>query len=343
MSIETVADAVRFVVQNGLAAPRLTLVWHAGEPMVVSPQWYREAYAAAVAAAENRCEIDQSIQTNGVLLTRSWLEYLSEGDMRLGLSLDGPAAVHDYHRRRRNGRGTHDAVMRGVSALRAIEVPFHVISVVTSKTLDDPESFTTFFEGVGQTSLGLNFEEIEGINSTASVLNPASFPLLKRFLNHVISRSAGNPRLQIREMSRLVSMLRDLDFNQRAANDENTPFTIISVDTKGNLSTFSPELLGQHDHISDGYVFGNVRDHTLEDVLANPAYLRVAQETAAGVAACRRTCNYFRLCHGGAPSNKAAEHGDLTATETLHCRVAIKTFGELLLARLEHDLASEAI
>ena len=38
--------AVRWVYDSGLASPDLTIVWHAGEPLVLPQGWYRDAFAA---------------------------------------------------------------------------------------------------------------------------------------------------------------------------------------------------------------------------------------------------------------------------------------------------------
>ena len=45
MSFDIVEAAVRFVFDRGLAASDIAVVWHAGEPLVLPPAWYREAFA----------------------------------------------------------------------------------------------------------------------------------------------------------------------------------------------------------------------------------------------------------------------------------------------------------
>ena len=55
---------------------------------------------------------------------------------------------------------------------------------------------------------------------------------------------------------------------------------------------------------------------------------------AQGVEACRRECAYFPVCGGGSPSNKLAETGRFDGTETLYCRLTVKTVTDLMLAKL---------
>ena len=45
----------------------------------------------------------------------------------------------------------------------------------------------------------------------------------------------------------------------------------------------------------------------------------MSRDIAAGVEACRRECEYFSVCGGGAPVNKLAENGSFTGTRTSFC------------------------
>jgi uncharacterized protein len=57
------------------------------------------------------------MQTNGVLLDEATLRLLTDDGVRIGVSVDGPAASHDRHRRFPNGAGSHDAVVRALELL----------------------------------------------------------------------------------------------------------------------------------------------------------------------------------------------------------------------------------
>jgi uncharacterized protein len=45
MSLATVRLAARRLREDGLLGDELTVVWHAGEPLVLPPAWYEEAFA----------------------------------------------------------------------------------------------------------------------------------------------------------------------------------------------------------------------------------------------------------------------------------------------------------
>jgi uncharacterized protein len=53
-------------------------------------------------------KIEHTIQTNGTELTPEWCELFRAHRVLVGLSLDGPQAMHDRYRVDKGGRGTFD-------------------------------------------------------------------------------------------------------------------------------------------------------------------------------------------------------------------------------------------
>jgi uncharacterized protein len=115
------------------------------------------------------------------------------------------------------------------------------------------------------------------------------------------------------------------------------PFDIITISADGRLSTFSPELAGLTGRSGDpaGFFLGSVHKDRLADIVARAAYQSLAGEIEAGVTACRKSCRYFDICGGGAPSNKLAEHGRFDITETAFCRLSRQVTADVVLARIE--------
>jgi uncharacterized protein len=57
----------------------------------------------------------------------------------------------------------------------------------------------------------------------------------------------------------------------------------------------------------------------------------MSRDIAAGVAACRKDCEYFSVCGGGAPINKLAENGSFTGTRTSFCSLTQMVPVDLIL------------
>ena len=122
-------------------------------------------------------------------------------------------------------------------------------------------------------------------------------------------------------------------------NNQVTEFGIISVDCDGNLSTFSPELLGVQSPTYGDFCFGNIMTDDLARMAKNHKFKRVRKDIAAGVRLCAKTCEYYSFCGGGAPANKYFENGSFASTETMFCRYTIKLPLDIVLADLEESLS----
>ena len=328
------------VYGHGLAADPLTVFWHAGEPLTLPPEWYEGAIADVSAAGPNTARIEHRLQTNATLIDDRWCALFLRHKIRIGVSLDGPARLHDVRRRTRNGGGTHAAAMRGVHALQRHGIPFHAICVVTRETLRAPDELADFFLGEGVNHIGFNIEEIEGINRSSSLAQEGAHKEFARFLHRFLDRAEGSGHLQVREAVGLVNWLRSPEFGQVRGNEQNTPFEIVTVTYRGDIVTFSPELVGLSDARFGDFTVGNVISTSLDEILRAKRFQALCEEIGAGVAECAAQCSYFRLCRGGAPANKLAEHGSFRATETLFCKFGEQTVADVVLGRLEAELQS---
>lgn len=325
------------VLASRHAREGFTVVWHAGEPLVVGVDFYEEAIELLRELDTRGLEIHHAFQTNATLVTPEWCEFFKRHRARLGVSVDGPAFLHDAHRKTRSGRGTHDRVMAGVRRLREHGVSFHVISVLTSRSLDHPDELFRFYVENGIRRVAFNIEEVEGVNDSSSLgredAAEKTRAFLGRFLDLVETTGADLRVRELHGLGRLVAGGGSVERNQ-----ENTAMRILSVDHAGNFSTWSPELLGQKSPEYGDFLLGNVRDDDLDALERSTKFRHLRREIERGVAACRESCEYFGVCGGGAPSNKYFENGTFASTETLHCRLSKKAVADVLLERLEEAL-----
>ena len=108
MPLDRLDRVMAEVMASGLAGDAMSVVWHAGEPMAVPRTWYEDAFEI-VARHAGRRRVTHHFQTNGVLIDAAWCAFFLRHGVRVGVSVDGPAPLHDLHRRTRDGRGTPPA------------------------------------------------------------------------------------------------------------------------------------------------------------------------------------------------------------------------------------------
>src|SRR3954465_13513768 len=63
------------VFSGELARGGFTVVWHAGEPLVLPVSYYERAFAIIAARNVDRVPVDHSFQTNATLLTQEWCDF----------------------------------------------------------------------------------------------------------------------------------------------------------------------------------------------------------------------------------------------------------------------------
>lgn len=322
---------------SGLVRKPFTVVWHAGEPLVLPPEYYADAFARLARHNGAGVAVTHSFQTNGTLLNHAWCDFIKDQDLRVGVSVDGPEFLHDSYRKTRRGEGTLARTLAGISRLRQRDIGFHVITVLTRASLDYPDELFDFYCAQGIERIGFNMEEIEGPHTSSSLQAEDARAALTRFLSRFFElvRTARTPMF-VREFDNAIAALLNGP-NASVCNHQTAPFAILSVDCDGNCGTFSPELLGLHSEQYGTFALGNLTKESLAAVTHSPRLMAIESAVQAGVDRCKATCPYFDYCGGGAPVNKYFENGSFDSTETMYCRLSRQTVVDVVLEKLEHQ------
>jgi uncharacterized protein len=340
---ETLHNLFAQVFTLGWWGDGLTVVWHAGEPMVLPIAFYRDALALVDTLRPPQLEVVHAFQTNGTLIDEAWCAFFAEARIRLGVSIDGPQRFHDRHRVTRSGRGTFDRTIAGIRLLRRHHIPFHVISVLTAASLAAPREMFDFYVEEGIDEVCFNVEESEGHHRSELFAEPEIDRAYYRFLSEFWRLSAAAPgKIKfVREIDSALNQVirpREAPFHNQLVE----PFAITSMDWAGNIATFSPELLGLKNPAYDDFILGNINRSTLAEMAQSPVLARLQADIDAGVGLCREHCQYFSVCGGGEPVNKLAENGTFISTETAYCRVTKMRPTDLVLDALDR-LAPEGL
>ncbi len=328
--------ALESLLNEDLLADELILVWHCGEPLILPIDFYYTANEIICAfSKKSGVVIHQHVQTNGTLINQNHCTLIKETGIKFGLSIDGPKNIHDFNRVTRNGKGTFEQVMKGVELLKSNEILFPVIAVVTDYTLDYPKEFIQFFHDIKIDILGFNIDEIEGVNLKSSHnYDTKSEIRFKYFINEIwnINRTFKTPLL-IREFKHTIDNILHLG-SELPVNSLITPLSIISINTNGDFSTFCPELLSVSNH--NEFLFGNIFINKFTDIYKTSKFMKVLDDINLGVEKCKIECSYFKICHGGAPSNKYSEQGSMNVSKTLNCRYINQIIADVVIEKLEH-------
>jgi uncharacterized protein len=334
ISLDTVETLFQKVFSSGWLGDELTVIWHAGEPLVMAVDFYRRAFGLIESLRPVNLRLRHSIQTNGMLIRKEWCELFRQWQVGVGVSIDGPRRFHDANRMSRTGRGTFDKTIAGIRLLRQQEVPFHVISVLTRESMAAPEEMLEFYVSEGITDVCFNIEESEGSHVSSLLAQTDAQASFSGFLEKFWHLSRADGRIGfIREVDGMLPrVFRGEEAPLRNAQVE--PFGMLNVDCRGDVSSFSPELLGLKSAHYNNFIIGNIKSDSLEDMRLSPAMQSMARDIAEGVKSCRASCHYFSVCGGGAPVNKWSEAGSFAGTRTGFCKLTQQVPIDLILASL---------
>jgi len=109
--------------------PQVSFLWHGGEPLLLGIDFYKKALDFQSKYAKGKT-IDNSLQTNGSLITDEWAHFFSKNDFLIGISIDGPEDIHNSFRVNRAGKPSFKSVMNGINILERHSTAFNTLSVV---------------------------------------------------------------------------------------------------------------------------------------------------------------------------------------------------------------------
>lgn len=122
--------------------------WQGGEPTLLGVAYFENVVRLQAKYANGK-QIQNALQTNGTLLDDAWGRFLADNQFLVGVSLDGPADLHDIYRVDKQQRPTFDRVMKGISVLRSHKVDFNTLTVVSRKNSQQPERVYQFLKEIG--------------------------------------------------------------------------------------------------------------------------------------------------------------------------------------------------
>lgn len=151
MSDEVLETYVRDYIraQDG---PEISFAWQGGEPTLLGVDFFRKAVALQKQYGDGR-PISNALQTNGTLLDDEWGAFLAEHRFLVGLSVDGPAALHDAYRVDKRQKPTFERVMRGLEFLQKHGAEYNTLTVVHRMNSKEPLKVYRFLKEIGSTFL----------------------------------------------------------------------------------------------------------------------------------------------------------------------------------------------
>ena len=125
---------------------QVTVAWQGGEPTLMGLDFFRRSVELQKKYAKPGTRIENTFQTNGILLNDEWCQFFHENTFLIGLSLDGPKELHDAYRKDKRGHGTFERVVAAARLLQKHKVEFNILCTVNRKNAEHPLDVYRFFQ-----------------------------------------------------------------------------------------------------------------------------------------------------------------------------------------------------
>ncbi len=271
--------------------------WQGGEPTLAGLDFFRRAVELQRRSARPGAVIQNSLQTNGVLIDDEWARFLSENRFLVGVSLDGPESMHDRNRRDRGGRGSFARVMRGIEFLRTRDVEFNILCVLTPANVGQARRLMGFFRTEGysyvQFIAAMDFQAMQPGKPASYLITPQEYGA---FLCDAFDEwyAEGAPRLSVSIFDNYLQSYLGLP-NQICAYSD-------ACDS-GITVEYNGDVYPCDFYVHPDWRLGNALQEPLRDILGCPERAAFIAQKRPHPEACQ-ACGWLPVCKGGCFRNR---------------------------------------
>lgn len=296
ISTQTVDAIVAFLTRgvDDLRAKRMRIVLHGGEPLMLGKRRFRALCQSLRDGLGEKVDLGLGMQTNGALIDPEWIDIFEEFSISIGVSLDGPAHVHDHYRVDKAGRGTHAQTLAGIELLRhahnqkRIGRPGAICVINPDFSASDVYSHIVRELGFKRVSFNLPMETCDSV--------PVHYAqALPRYLTELFDEwiSDADPQIDIRIFDQMMRFFAGHEaFQQRLLNMHKEHLMVV-IAADGDLS--------EHDDfkvINFAQRMGNVKDTSLLE-FANQPLRSFLHSLINSVPDGCKSCDWRNYCRAG--------------------------------------------
>lgn len=287
----------------------VVVAWQGGEPTLMGVEFFRRMLALAEELRRPGQQLLHTIQTNGTLLTDEWCELLAEHRFLVGLSIDGPPAMHDRYRVDKRGEATSEKVLRGLRLLRAHQVDVNVLCTVHAANQDHPlEVYRYLRDDLGFRHVQLipiverdndtGFQE--GTALTDRSVDPEAWGrFLIAIFDEWLRHDVGEVFVQMFDaaLGSWLGLPSSMCIFRETCGDA------LALEHNGDL--YSCDHFVEPDHL-----LGNIGTTTMVELVASPKQRAFGRAKLDTLPAMCRSCEVRFACHGECPKNRIATTPD---------------------------------
>lgn len=310
MSEEMLEEYIKQYIRDA-SQQHITFCWHGGEPLMAGLPFFRKAMELQQKYCGDK-EIENTIQTNGIMLNEEWCDFLHDNDFLVGISLDGPQDIHDAYRKDCGGAPTFTRVMRGVELMARKNVQYNLLSTVNRRSEGRGLEVYKFLRSIGHYVQFLPVVEYVRMRDTEGKRPLIVSPDEENAVEAPWSVSAEG----------YGQFMCDV-FDEWVRFDVGHTFVQLFDVVLANWCGVQPALCSFCEACGDGlvvehngdvyscdhfvypeYKLGNIKDKTIAQMYASDEQQAFGRDKREALPLECKRCNYYFLCRGECPKHR---------------------------------------
>jgi uncharacterized protein len=288
---------------EGHRVPEVTIAWQGGEPTLMGLDFYRRAVKVEKKYIKPGMRIENTFQTNGILIDEEWCKFFHENNFLIGLSLDGPRHLHDAYRHDKGGKSVFDKVVRAARMMQKHKVEFNILCTVNAMNSQHSLEVYRFFRDELETRY-IQFIPIverdnttgnqEGTQVTDRTVDPDQYGrFLIEIFNEWVRRDVGIMFVQFFD-GVLASYV----------HGYSTLCILTPTCGEGVALEHNGDLYSCDHFVEPRYLLGNISQTPLPELVASDAQRSVGRAKSDTLPKYCRECKFLFTCHGECPKNR---------------------------------------
>ncbi len=286
--------------------PRVTVAWQGGEPTLMGLDFFRRSMELQEKYRKPGTQIENTFQTNGILLNDEWCRFFHENDFLIGLSMDGPKKFHDFYRKDKGDHGTFDRVAHSARLLQKHKVEFNILCTVNSKNAAHPLEVYKFFRD----ELRANYIQFIPLVERINEHGETGFQEGNRVTDRSVrTEQWGHFLIQIFDewVKRDVGKTFVLNFDGALAGWLGSAGTVCIFGPTCGLGMaleHNGDLFSCDHFVEPSYYLGNILTRPILELVASEKQREFGQDKKNMLPRSCRECEMLFVCNGECPKNR---------------------------------------
>ncbi len=278
--------------------PNSVFAFQGGEPTLAGLPFFEKLVDLQQRLGRNGQSVSNAMQTNAVLLDRSWCDFFRSYNWLLGVSLDGPEEVHDLYRFNKEGHGTWKRVMESVQLLKKERVEFNILCVLSQANVGKPKELYRFYR-----SLGIDNVQYIPLAEFDAEGNPLPFTISAEQYGRFLCETFDvwwpeRRRMRIRFFDNIAEALAGQKPGTCTMHETCDSYVVVEY----NGDVYPCDFF-----VEGSWKLGNIELDSWPEIARRTRRYSFAGKKTLAHAECQ-VCEYQSICHGGCPKFRHGPH-----------------------------------